>query len=115
MQTENLQTGTVGMGSDFTSDVWFTELYDSICFEFSWTGSNSTTGTIEIQVSVSKDYWSCYGGDNGKFSTTSGTSHGHVEIKDITYPYWRVVYTKNSVSAGELVIRTYGKPKFPRT
>jgi hypothetical protein len=117
LETENLQVGTVSMASDWISDVWNTASYRAICFELSWTASNSTTGLFEIQVSVSKDepYWSCYGASSGTVATTVGQSHGHIEVKDITFPYWRVKYTHNSVSAGIFVIRSYGKLALPRT
>jgi hypothetical protein len=115
VETENLQIAPISMAVSFDTDPWFTQLYGAICWQFEWSGANAFDSQVEVQVSLDKVNWNCYGGDYGQCILSAASGAQMLEIPTVTFPYWRAHYTANANTSGTMVIRTYGKPLHPRT
>lgn len=109
MTTENLQT-QLALNADGSTEPWYTHLYGNISFSIEWTGATALTGVVEIQNSLDQVNWNCYGGDQGSCTLDAATGYQVFEIVNRASPYFRVRYTKNTETTGNMVIRTYGTP-----
>lgn len=98
------------MTADGASTPWYTHLYGNLSISVEWTGATQQTGVIEVQNSLDLVNWNCYGGTQGSVTLDAATGYQIFEITHRASPYFRLRYTKNTETSGNMIIRTYGTP-----
>jgi hypothetical protein len=99
------------MSADGYSEHWDTTMLSGFALSVQWSGADANTGVIELQNSVNNETFNCFGSAI-TLNAASGEQIFEVEKKS---PYFRIKYTKNTVTTGNIIIRTYGMPKFRLT
>lgn len=112
MTTENLQA-IYPAGASFTSEAW--EVLPVFpgrplrqgSLQVIWSGIDAGTGIIEVEVSNDNINWNCYA-DNTEVTIPAGSEAQMYEFEKFMTRYLRLRWTKNTVTAGTIIIRTHG-------
>ena len=77
--------------------------YKGFCAFISWTGLDAADGAVKLQASIDDTTYSDITGTSTTMATTPSSIL--LNITDAYYKYFRVVYTKNSVTTGTVTAK----------
>lgn len=97
------------LSANFVSAWHETHPFDMGSIQMIWSGADATDGVLMVQVSNDKENWADISSvsDAATVCAASGTVFN--DFPDISWKYWRVNYTANSITTGTISILSFLK------